>query len=196
MRLVKWIGLLLAAVCALSAIVVSDASASPTFLSHPAGALLLATADNFQNFHTPGGALTVQCGKLKLLPPDTAPSLQALSILVTVDYENCEVLTVATALVHPVRYLIDANGLVTLENTVLILAGEACRITIPAAKNQSLKTVKFDNQANGSILLLSKVTGITSSGSGLLCAYAEESNGTYEGNARVIVEGGVVRWDP
>lgn len=197
MRLVKRLGLVVIAACAFTAMAVSNAAAAPLFLSHPAGVLLLATADNTQKFFTPGGAFTVECAKLKLSPPDTTPALQSLSILVTVNYENCEIPLLATkATVHPVRYLLDANGLVTLENTVLILATGACTITISASKNQSLNTVKFDNQADKSLLLLANVKGITSRGEGLLCEYPEENKGEYTGFSRVTADGGFIRWDP
>jgi hypothetical protein len=198
MRFVKPLGLVLVVACAVCAIAASSASASPTFLAHLwTNILLLAEAKSTQRFFTPGAGLTVTCTKVKLSPPDTPPALQALSILVTVNYTGCEVIGLA-ATVHPVRYRIDANGLVTLENNVLILA-LGCNITIPAAKNQSLTTVLFHNLPDWSILLLSHVTGITSSGTGVSCTYAEESNGTYTGNVRVFPDGppnSTLRWDP
>lgn len=194
MRSVKRLSFVIVALCAFSALAVSSASAHPTFLAHPL-TLLLATADNTQSFFTPGGALTVECSKVKLSPPDTTLALQFLSILVTANYENCEIVVLGITTVHPVRYIIFANGLVRLDSDVKILA-PLCTITIPAAKNQSLKTVKFDNQPDGSVLLLANVKGITSSGAGAGCPYGEESNGEYKGNVRVTAHGGVIRWDP
>ncbi len=196
MRIARRWGLALVAACAFSAIAVSSASAFPLFLSHPAGILLLATADDPQIFFTPANGLEVECKSVKLLPPDTTPALRFLSILITVDYETCDIPSIsANATVHPVQYLIYANGLVRLENTVLILA-PLCTITIPAAKNQSLNTVKFDNQKDGSLLLLVRVKGVTSSGAGVGCTYAEEDKGGYEGDIRVVAHGGTIRWDP
>lgn len=198
MRIAKRLGLVLVMVCAFSAMAVSSASASPTFLSHPLG-LLLASAGGAQKFKTQLG--TIECSALKLLPPDTTVALQALSILVVVDYEKCELPLLSLGLVvHPVRYNIDANGLVTLENNVLILGTGNCVITVPAASNQSLQTVKFTNNAgNKGILLEAKVTKITSSGTGgplNACVYATESVGTYEGEIHVKLDSGTIRWDP
>jgi hypothetical protein len=201
MRLVKRLGLAVFAVCALSAIAVSSASASPTFLAHLwTKILLLAEAKSAQLFNAPGAGAPVSCTKTKLLPPDTAPTLQFLSILVTVDYESCTVASTFPATVNPIRYVLDANGLTRLENTVLISAPTlGCTITIPSAKNQSLNTIKYNNLTDGSLLLLAKVKGITSFGEGAGCTFAEESNGEYTGNIRVFADGpagSVIRWDP
>jgi len=198
MRVAKQLGLVLLAVCAVSALAVSSASASPVFLSHPLG-LLLASAGNNQVF-TAGG-LTVECTALKLLPPgDTTRALTALAILVVVDYEKCTGPLALKLVVHPVRYLIDANGLVTLENTVLLLGPEECVITLPAASNQSLQTVKFENTpANKGVLLLSEVEGITASGQGgpggFGCSFTEEHKAKYKGTIHVTVDGGLLKWD-
>jgi hypothetical protein len=195
MRIAKRLGLVLLTLCAFSALAVSSASAAPKFLSHPAGALLSATAGNVQVFKTKAGA--VECTALKLLPPDTTPALESAHILVVVDYEKCKVFGILTATVHPARYLFAASGLVLLENTVLILAEQGCVITVPG--NQDLWTVKYTNHPNGSVLITSAVTGIQSSGVGgpeNLCAYASESVGTYTGTAVTKAAGGVIRWDP
>jgi len=198
MRILKRLGLVFLAVCAFSALAVSSASASPKFLSTVAGALLLASAGNFQKFHTKPGF--VECEKLKLLPPgDTAPALESLLILVVVDYQKCTAFG-TPALVTPVRYIIDANGLVTLEADIQITGATACHITVPAAKNQSLTTVNFDNNtANNGILLLATVKHITSSGTGGpggICEYKEESEGEYFGTVHVTLHGGTIKWDP
>jgi hypothetical protein len=201
MRIVKRLGLVLVAVCAFSALAVSSASAAPTFLAHPPGGLLLAsvTAGSKQVLKTAGG--NIECTTLKLLPPgDTAPAtLQALRILVVIDYEKCTAFGLA-AVVHPVHYLIDANGLVTLVNTVLVTA-PSCTVTVPAEKNQSLNSVLFhNNPANRGILLLAHVSGVTSVGVGAACTYAEESNGIATGTIHITYDSsspiGVIRWDP
>ena len=196
MRIAKRLGLVLLTVCAFSALAVSSASAAPKFLSHPAGALLSATAGNVQVFKTKAGS--VECSALKLLPPDTTPALEATHLLVVVDYEKCKVFGILNATIHPARYLFAASGLVLLENTVLILAEQGCIITVLG--NQDLWTVKYTNNAtNGSVLITSAVTGIKSFGVGgpeSLCAYSEESVGTYTGSTVTKIAGGVIRWDP
>lgn len=197
MRIVKRLGLVLVAVCAMCAMAVSSAAASPTFLAHPPGKLLLAsTGGTKQVLKTKVG--NVECTAVKLLPPgDIAPTLVALNILVVVDYGNCKAFGIA-ATVHPVRYLIDANGLVKIENDVLVLALQ-CKVKVPAAKNQGLNSVSFhNNPANGGILLLANVTKVTSvgEGPGEFCTYAEESEGTATGTIHITMHGGIIRWDP
>jgi hypothetical protein len=205
MRIVKQLGLVLVAVCAFSALAVSSASASPVFLSHPLGLLLASTGGSTQVLNPGGKAAAVECTAVKLLPPgDTTTALISLTILVVVDYEKCKVGGILAAVVHPVRFLIDANGLVKLENDVLVLATEGCVVTIPAARNQGLWTIKFENTpGNNGILLLSAVTRITASGVGgpeKLCEFAESAEGKYTGNIHVKLDsnppGGVIRWDP
>jgi len=196
MRIVKRLGLALVAVCAFSALAVSSASAHARFLFHPPGALLLASAGGTQTFHTVLG--NIECTRLKLLPPgDVAPALESLSVLAIVDYEKCTAFGIA-AVVHPVHYIIFANGLVRLASNAVILASTGCIVTVPAAKNQSLWTLKFhNNPANGGILILGNVEGITSSGVGgpaKLCEYSEEHEGKYTGTFHVTLEGGVIIW--
>jgi hypothetical protein len=194
MRIVKRMGLVLVVVCAMSAMAVSSASAAPMFLSSVLGKLL-ATADNTQKFFTPGGKITMECKSSKLNAGE-ATSLLATSLLVIVKYEGCLAVGGLTATVHPVHLLLFANGSKALLLTVKILIPAAgCTITLPSAKNQNLNTSKFDHQTDGSVLELAKISGITSFGEGTGCKYAEESNGTYEGNVRITVEGGTLSWE-
>ena len=197
MRIVRQLGLLLVVVGALCAVAASSASAitGPLFLFHGTGSgTLLASAGNVQELTTAAG--TVQCKLLKA-NQGAATLLRFLSVLVLIEYTSCEVPGLGTATIAPVHYLIDANGLATLDNNVVVsVAGGACTITLPAAKNRSLKNaVLFDNNAaNKGLLLLVHATGITSSGAGA-CPYAEESVGTASGTIHVVAEGGTLRWD-
>jgi hypothetical protein len=127
------------------------------------------------------------------------------------DYESCQ-FGAKAATIHPIRYLIDANGLVVQENTVLILAEQGCVLTLPAVRNQSLATVKFDNRGGplvpfGGMLLLWQLRNITSSGvKGPfgICEYPEESKGKLDGTIHLTLlgDGGILsppstlRWDP
>jgi hypothetical protein len=191
---VKRLMTIVAGALALSATYASSASAYPLFLAHPPGGLLLASAGGSQVFTTAAGGIT--CTALKLLPPgDTTPALRFLSLLVVVDYEKCKAFGLA-AIFHPIRYRIDANGLVTQENTALILS-LSCTVTLPAERNQSLTAVLFDNNAaNRGLLLLWHLGHVTSVGVGAACAYAEESNGIWEGTWHIVMHGGTLRWDP
>jgi hypothetical protein len=203
MRIARQIGLLLVAVCALSAVAVSSASAilGPLFLFHGTGGRLLASAGTTQELSIAGRI--VQCKALSA--EGTIKALRALTILVTVRYTSCEIPAAkAPAEIHPIQFLIDANGLVKLENNVLILApalgAPQCVITLPAAKNQGLNSVKFENTtANGGILLLSNVNKITGFGTGggelKLCEFAEASEGTNTGTIHVTADGGLLKWD-
>jgi hypothetical protein len=192
MHVIKRLGVALLAVLALSAIAVSSASASPLFLSHSTGKLS-AVANGPQKLVTKGGTIT--CNALKLTE-GASTLLRALSLLVIIQYEECTAFKLS-ATITPVHYRLDANGLVVLEGDVTVSAGfGTCTATIPAAKNKSLNTVKYNNRTDGKLLLLIEVTKVTSSAVGT-CAYEEESNGTATGHATAsLVAGGVLRWDP
>jgi hypothetical protein len=111
MRVVKRIEVIFVAVLALGAVTASRTSALPVFLSHPLG-LLLASAGTNQILSL--GGLTMTCTALKLLPfGDTTNALISLAILAIVEYEQCTGLLGLVFYFHPIRYLIDANGLVT-----------------------------------------------------------------------------------
>jgi hypothetical protein len=197
MSSVRRLGLMLLVACAFSAVAVASASAAPLFLAHPPGALLLASAADSIKFSNASG--TFECTRLKLLPPgDATVALRATSLLLVVDYEKCTVFGLNLHF-HPVQYQISANGLIRQENTILALGPQGCLLTFPAASNQSLWTVKIENNlSNGGLLLLLGITKIASEGAGGaggICAYAPESNGTLQATIHVKAEGGVIRWD-
>ncbi len=196
MRSVRRLGLVLAAVCGVGVVVVSNAWAlvslfplQPLFLSHAPGF--------FRN-----DVIAYECKSLKLLPPgDSTVSLRALSLLLVVDYEKCTIGPLLVLHFHPVRYLIDAAGLISLENDVFILGNGECVISWLASKNQALGRVNFSNNADGSLLLTASIKGVTTSGQGgpfpeKICEYPEQTNGLYTGKIRIALEGGVIRWDP
>jgi hypothetical protein len=210
MRIARQIGLLLVTVCALGAMAVSSASAGqPLFLFHGTGKILggnttgTGAANQVLSVH----GLKVECESLSA--EATIKALRALNILLTARFTNCTLPAIgAPATVHPVLFLVDANGLVKLENnaTVLVPAlGEPlCVITLPAATNQSLLSVKFENTTAGSsVLLLSSVNNIHANGVGggatKACEFAEEGGGTFTGSAlhlKADNAGGLFKWDP
>jgi hypothetical protein len=192
MSSIKRFRLLLLAVCAISALATSSASAS-VFLAHPPGGvfpvLLLALQTGNQTFTVSSG--TVTCTGLK--GHGIATTLSTLTQDLTIAYTGCTAFGLA-AKVSPVSYRFRAdNGLVTLLNTVSITA-VACTVTVPSTKNQSLQTVKYLNVGR-EIILHSEVKGITSSGTGAACTFAEESAGKYTGSSLLIGDGAAVRWD-
>lgn len=191
MRTVKRLGLVLTTICVLSAVLASSASAaSSLFLSHGTGKIL--GHSNFQEFALAGAH--IECTGLNVTQGATT-ALSFLAILVTVQYTECNE---GTAIIHPMKYLIDANGLVRLENTgVILIPAAACTITMPEIRNQSLTVVKFDNNPiNKGLLLLWNLDEITSYGQGPGCEYFEVSKGTLKGTAHLTVDDGALKWDP
>jgi hypothetical protein len=65
--------------------------------------------------------------------------------------------------------------------------GGLCTINFPA---QTVSKLTYANKPVGKIEISAAVTKIKSSGSGLACTYAEESNGTMEGNSLLELTGG------
>jgi hypothetical protein len=194
MRIARQIGLLLVAVCALGAMATSSASAAtPLFLFHGTGGRLLASAGTSQTLSA--GGQQVVCKAVSVT--GTAPALRFLNLLATAHYSSCTLPALGLeATVDLFQLLIDANGLVRLDSSPLILVKAIeCTITLPAAKNQSLNTVKIENTAaNKGVLLLVNLTKITSVGTGG-CAFTEESAGTDEGTIHVTADGGLLKWD-
>jgi hypothetical protein len=199
MRSVRRLGLVLVVAYGFGALVASSAFASPLFLSSSSG-LLLASAGSDQLFRV-GPQIAILCDAVKLISPgDVASGLRALSLLVTVGYENCT-LDGGFITFSPVQLLVDADGLVRLESNVQISGADGCGITWPAAKNQSLSSVKIANSNNG-LLLLWAIGNLTSSGGGgivKICTDPENSLGRLLGLMRVALDGAVgstLRWDP
>jgi hypothetical protein len=203
MRIARQIGLLLVAVCALSAVAVSSASAAqPLFLFHGTGGKLLGSGSGLQTLVV--GEATIECTTVSAEGAITA--LRALNILITARYTNCKstAFGAAPVTIHPAQFLIDANGLVKLENTVRVLInlGEEplCVITLPAATNQGLNSVKIENTpANKGILILSNVTKISAFGTGggatKLCEFPERHDATNTGSLHIVADGGLLKWD-
>jgi hypothetical protein len=193
MTSMKKVGLALLAVCAVSAISVSSASAS-LFLAHPNSGtfplLILALAQGSQLFHVPAAG-NVECNHFK--GHGVAEALRTLQQLLTFSYSGCTAFGL-TATVNTLKYLFSADGLASLENTVEIKA-LGCTITIASSKNQNLEKLLYLNTGND-ILIHSDLNGITSFGTGVSCAYAEESGGTFRGLALGFADGGSVHWDP
>jgi hypothetical protein len=196
MRIVRQIGLLLVVVGAFSAVAASNALAgTPLFLSHGTGKLSASAGTSVQTLTTALGK--IECNKAALTEGATT-ALRQLTLSITVQYSACKAGEAGEAIVHPVKYLIDANGLVKLVTTAIILIPgiPSCVVTLPSAKNQALENaVTFDNNtANKGLLILVKAEKITSFGSGG-CLYNEESTGTAVGTLHVTVAGGTLKWD-
>ncbi|HEX5853026.1 MAG TPA: trypsin-like serine protease [Solirubrobacteraceae bacterium] len=131
---------------------------------------------------------SIECSSLKL----TEGEASSKALRLTVEYQNCKVFG-AAATVSLAQYALQSPGSLDLLNTVTVKA-TLCTITIPSAKNQGLRTIKYDNVGK-ELLTLSRVSRITSSGAGVGCPYAEESKGTFEGNSIIGTEGGTLHWE-
>jgi len=174
-------------VLALGSVTVASASGS-TFLSHPPGALL-AAAVGAQLFL--GLLNSIECGAVSLLSSKTI-QLQSLDLLVTVRWENCKVVNyVSGGFAAPVIYLISADGLVSQVNSALFEGARLCNTLFPSSKNQNLEKALYINEANGELLLLLLLKGITAEG----CVFAE-GNGALSGRWTVRVDGGTLSWMP
>jgi len=185
MKRIKYVGLALVVVCALSAAAVASAGAHD--FSASAVAALKGTAKQTQVFTTAAGK--VECSTLSVTSGTTA--LLALTQSATVQYSGCKAFGLA-ATVSPAQYVFSAdNGLVRIASSITIKA-TACLVTVPG--NQDLTTVAYKN-SGAEIVLEPNVTGITSEGSGAACTYAKESKGTYTGNSSVSIAGGTLKWN-
>ena len=197
MRLVKVLGLALMAVFALSAATATGASAS-SFEAGETSGLLTIKEHGLQQFITPTG--TLNCTKLR--GHGSWVTKTKLTQIATVSYTGCS--TTIGTVEEPINaeYEFSADGLNNISIlktiTIQVLAtGLTCKIIVPA--QSGLDGVKYDNLPGfKAILLLSEVSGITSSDSGAICPvkYTTEKTATYTGNAliSVVAAGGQIKW--
>lgn len=175
------------ALAVLGVCMVATASAS-AFLFHATlvPGTLLGKATNTQKFVAFSGSGTVECTSATTTGSITQKL--ALTQLVTVVYSSCAAFGFPTS-ISAAKYVLSADGLAAIENTIVISVKGVCTITV---KPQDLGTVKYKNSGNN-ILEESAVTGITSTGSGGVCGGAN-TGGTYTGNNEVSEDGGILSW--
>lgn len=118
-------------------------------------------------------------------------TLKSLFLLSTVQFTGCKAFGLA-AKISSIKVRSTAEGSVSLLRTATVTA-TGCTVTIASAKNQNLHTVKYSNVSKG-IEKVATVSGITSVGTGATCEYAEESKGTFQGDALVNLIGGTLDW--
>ena len=118
-------------------------------------------------------------------------SLKATTLTSTVQFTGCKAFGLA-ATVSPAKFKTTAEGNVSLLKTATVKA-PACLVTIPSVKNQNLGTIKYKNTNKG-IEKVASGTAITSEGTGTACSYAQESKGTFQGDALVNLIGGTLDW--
>jgi hypothetical protein len=157
---------------------------------------ILGLATSTQIFKTGAGA-AVECEHAAIT--GTVTELLGLHQLVEVIYSKCLAGGVATAHITPALYLFSADGLVAVENTIIItvlktILTAQCTIKVGP---QDLGTIKYEaDPGNSSALLeLTFVKGIKSVSSGEPCGPAGESvTGTDEGGSLLRLDGGSLGW--
>jgi len=178
MRSIKALGAAIMAVLAVGAVA---ASASAAEFHSTKEAALKGKALNSQVFVTKAG--TVTCGKLTA--EGTVPTGSSTTQEATVKYSECTVYGFIAVKISPALYLFMANETVDILMPITIET-TGCVDTVPA--QSGLGTIKYENN-RGKLKILATVTGITSSGKGSTCEYAEEHEGTYNGNSEVEAAG-------
>lgn len=181
-------GLAIMVACAVSAIAVSNASASH-FSSTAAGALTVKKPQT-QLFTTNEG--NVECTVVKLTKGTAA--LLSLVQHATIQYEKCKAFGL-TATITPALYLFSAdNGQVSVENTITITT-LTCVVNVGSTSNKSLKTVVYKN--SGSLIVLEpSVKSITYEAETGCPSPGTFSNGTYSGTSEIgLASGtGTLKW--
>jgi len=133
---------------------------------------------------------TTECTGASLLSGQVTTT-KSTTIVDTTLFEGCKAFGL-NATVSPAKIRSSAEGTASMLNTVAVKA-IGCELKIPSAKNQNLHTIKYKN-TNKEIEKRAEVAGITSSGTGAACTYAEESNDTLEGDALVGLVSGTLEW--
>lgn len=116
-----------------------------------------------------------------------------------VAYSGCKLVGFGAVTVSNAKYLFNAEGTATLENTVTVSLGSFCKsspvITLPAQEN--LKPVTYENTPVKDVTFNLKFEKIRSQGeinSELKCLTVENTTGTYTGKTAIEMEGHSWDW--
>jgi hypothetical protein len=176
----------------------ATASASAHLFHTSTTGKLLGLSDGSQVFLARTGGATVTC--THAVVSGTVAQLLQLHQLAEVNYLNCTAAGgLATVHVSPALYLLSADGLVAIANTIKLLVLETfitphCTITVGP---QNLLHLAYDTDPGNSkaLLVLALVHSIKSTSTGEPCGPAGElTGGTYLGNLLVDLEGGSIGW--
>ncbi len=186
--------MIVVALAVLGVCMATTASASAHLFHASNTGKLLGLSTNNQIFTAFAGAKTpVTC--THAATTGTVTALLALHQLVTVTYSKCEAFLSPTT-ISPAEYLLSADGLAAIVNTIEIKVGGFGNCTIKVLP-QDLGTVKYETDPSNSaaLLELSAVTGIKSDGSGGECG-TNNTGGTYTGNNLIRLDGapGIISW--
>ncbi|MHB1858848.1 MAG: hypothetical protein ACYCUM_01855 [Solirubrobacteraceae bacterium] len=186
MRGLRNVGMALAAVAALGSATASAASAH-SFKASSTGELT-ATQVTSQWFHTAAGA--IECNTLKGSGKVTA--LSSETQVATVEVGECTAFSMPMTFT-PIEFEFNANGTVSILNTVTGEVPYYCKVTIPPQSD--LGSVTYKDAAGGKLEIEASVDGITSTGKGPACNYGTESKGEYGGTTLAeLLGGGSLEW--
>jgi hypothetical protein len=170
----------------------TSSASSHEFHATLLGGELLGSAFNgsIQKFVPFSGGGAVECKKATTT--GLVAALLGLHQLVSVFYSECTAFGVTKVHISTAKYLLSADGLAAIENTILInvLSPGNCTITVHP---QDLGTVLYTTKGT-ELIEKSEVTGIASLGSGGLCGTADNLGGTYTGENLIIEDGGSLGW--
>lgn len=172
------------------AFVAMSAAGFITAASAEAGLFVVtATTQILKKAHEPQ-KLTTHAGTVECTTDTgtgTMVALHALTLRLTDTFSGCKAFGLA-ATVSPAEFEFSADGTIRVLKTITIKAIQ-CLVTVSSAKNTSLSTIKYTNVTSG-VIVQPEITGITSSGTGAACEYAEESKGTYLGRQLLATDAG------
>jgi hypothetical protein len=190
MRRIKMFGMLVAVICAISALGAANSSAE--FTASATGELHGRALEN-QLFTTSAGSVLCSAATTTGTITKTATPEQH----VTVHYSGCTAFALPAVHVSTATYLFTTDGTVHIVEPITITVTKTlftahCTITVKA---QTVGTVDFET-VGSKVKVTPTVTGIHSVGSGGPCGSTTSNTGTYEGASEIErVGGGFVAFD-
>jgi hypothetical protein len=196
MQRLKVIGLALVAVFAMAAVAAASASAKE-FVASKTGKLT-GVAVNTHVFKTKAG--NVECKKAEVVNSEVK-ALKSATQEVELHYTECKAFGFASAEVSNAKYLFSSAETknASLKNVVTVKAS-TCTVTVEnVLANQEREKVTYVNGLAGKLGKLevqAKVENVTyKTGTGCLNGGKTFTDGVYEGNEEVGVEGGTLKWE-
>jgi hypothetical protein len=195
MKRIKIIGLAIVAVFAMSVVGVASASAHE-FVASKTGKLT-GKALNTHVFKTKAGNVECKKATLPVSAVNEVKELKAKTQEVEVKYEECKAFGFVSAEVSNAKYLFSAETTknASVKNTVTVKAS-TCTVTVePVTANQELEKVSYANLTGGTLEVKAKVEKVTyKTSAGCTSGAGTFTDGLYEGNEEVTLEGGTLEW--
>ena len=192
--------LTLVAMIVLGALSAGSASASTFLWTGPLPGLVLILSDNTQVFTTEPGGLKVECKHFGAHGiASNGISMAAKTIKLVGTYSKCTAAGLGAKITTAEYVLNSDESVAVVGSPIVITVPEAgCSIKVNSgAPNNKLKSIRFLNQPNGTILGHVEVTNITSLGSNGACGTPgeEKKEGSYTGLLSATLHGGTLKWD-